>query len=263
MTDEACGPSPGPRAISNVPLHMADVGTENYDQEFTLGLIENEAGDASTRCSRPCRGSAPGLTASVRSAASRSPSRGSGLPYTKHCIQYYCGSWRVNERQGRRRRRRRTGIRDGGRRAGRWITLLGRHRAGRMAFDDHQSRSSLTDRPRRAGAGHHNVLELHQPFRRPLGPQAATSYSSLFFATASRSRRGGGVCYYNIRPQRPKPTGADRRARPDRSRRWATSTTASSSVPSTNVHFTSTRSGSAYRHLQLRRQHARRRRDHP
>jgi DnaK suppressor protein len=28
--------------LSNLPLHMADVGTENYDQEFTLGLIENE-----------------------------------------------------------------------------------------------------------------------------------------------------------------------------------------------------------------------------
>src|SRR5262249_41235198 len=28
--------------LSSVPLHMADLGTENYDQEFTLGLIENE-----------------------------------------------------------------------------------------------------------------------------------------------------------------------------------------------------------------------------
>ena len=28
--------------LSNVPLHVADVGTENYDQEFTLSLIENE-----------------------------------------------------------------------------------------------------------------------------------------------------------------------------------------------------------------------------
>ncbi len=28
--------------LSNMPIHMADVGTENYDQEFTLGLIENE-----------------------------------------------------------------------------------------------------------------------------------------------------------------------------------------------------------------------------
>lgn len=28
--------------LSSVPLHLADLGTENYDQEFTLGLIENE-----------------------------------------------------------------------------------------------------------------------------------------------------------------------------------------------------------------------------
>ncbi len=28
--------------LSNMPLHMADVGTENYDQEFDLGLIENQ-----------------------------------------------------------------------------------------------------------------------------------------------------------------------------------------------------------------------------
>src|SRR5438067_1147014 len=44
MTDEALnrnGPE-GSGNLSNLPLHMADVGTENYDQEFTLGLIENE-----------------------------------------------------------------------------------------------------------------------------------------------------------------------------------------------------------------------------
>ena len=28
--------------LSNVPLHMADVGTDNYEQEFTLGLMESE-----------------------------------------------------------------------------------------------------------------------------------------------------------------------------------------------------------------------------
>ncbi|MEM8495590.1 MAG: hypothetical protein AAF663_09420 [Planctomycetota bacterium] len=28
--------------ISNVPLHMADVGSENYDREFNLGLLESE-----------------------------------------------------------------------------------------------------------------------------------------------------------------------------------------------------------------------------
>jgi len=44
MTDEALGRDQPESSgnLSNVPLHMADVGTENYDQEFTLGLIEND-----------------------------------------------------------------------------------------------------------------------------------------------------------------------------------------------------------------------------
>ena len=28
--------------LSTMPLHMADIGSENYDQEFTLGLVESE-----------------------------------------------------------------------------------------------------------------------------------------------------------------------------------------------------------------------------
>jgi len=28
--------------LSNLPLHMADVGTDNYQQEFTLGLVQSE-----------------------------------------------------------------------------------------------------------------------------------------------------------------------------------------------------------------------------
>ena len=44
MTDEALQSTGNGSSgnLSNVPLHMADVGSENYDQEFTLGLIENE-----------------------------------------------------------------------------------------------------------------------------------------------------------------------------------------------------------------------------
>ena len=44
MTDEALKRNQPESSgnLSNLPLHMADVGTENYDQEFTLGLIENE-----------------------------------------------------------------------------------------------------------------------------------------------------------------------------------------------------------------------------
>src|SRR6516165_8303789 len=46
MTDEALRRNliNGSGSLSSVPLHMADLGTENYDQEFTLGLIENEQG---------------------------------------------------------------------------------------------------------------------------------------------------------------------------------------------------------------------------
>jgi RNA polymerase-binding transcription factor DksA len=28
--------------LSSLPVHMADVGTDNYEQEFTLGLIESD-----------------------------------------------------------------------------------------------------------------------------------------------------------------------------------------------------------------------------
>ena len=30
--------------ISSMPIHMADLGSDNYEQEFTLSLMENEEG---------------------------------------------------------------------------------------------------------------------------------------------------------------------------------------------------------------------------
>ncbi len=30
--------------LSSMPIHMADVGSDNFEQEFTLGLMENEEG---------------------------------------------------------------------------------------------------------------------------------------------------------------------------------------------------------------------------
>lgn len=30
--------------LSNLPIHMADMGTDNYEQEFTLGLVEKDRG---------------------------------------------------------------------------------------------------------------------------------------------------------------------------------------------------------------------------
>ncbi len=31
--------------LSHVPIHMADVGTDNYDRDLTIGLIQNSEGE--------------------------------------------------------------------------------------------------------------------------------------------------------------------------------------------------------------------------
>jgi DnaK suppressor protein len=41
MESEALRSSNGSN-LSNLPLHMADMGTDNYEQEFTLGLMEKD-----------------------------------------------------------------------------------------------------------------------------------------------------------------------------------------------------------------------------
>src|SRR6516165_6230636 len=89
MTDEALRRNliNGSGNLSNVPLHMADIGTENYDQEFTLGLIENEQGtlelvnEALDRLDRGKYGRC------IECGESISKPRLQALPYTRHCIQ--------------------------------------------------------------------------------------------------------------------------------------------------------------------------------
>ncbi len=34
--------SSGGSNLSTLPIHMADMGTDNYEQEFTLGLVEKD-----------------------------------------------------------------------------------------------------------------------------------------------------------------------------------------------------------------------------
>ena len=72
--------------LSNLPLHMADVGTENYDQEFTLGLIENEQltleqiQEALTRIDRGTFGKCQDCGSPIAKP------RLQALPYTPYCI---------------------------------------------------------------------------------------------------------------------------------------------------------------------------------
>jgi DnaK suppressor protein len=44
LTDEALRTTGGEASgsLSNTPIHMADLGSDNYEQEFTLGLLQNE-----------------------------------------------------------------------------------------------------------------------------------------------------------------------------------------------------------------------------
>src|SRR5262249_15189382 len=44
LTDEALRRTGGGAAgnLSNMPIHMADLGTDNFEQEFTLSLLQNE-----------------------------------------------------------------------------------------------------------------------------------------------------------------------------------------------------------------------------
>ena len=44
LADEALRTAGGEASgnLSNTPIHMADLGTDNYEQEFTLSLIETE-----------------------------------------------------------------------------------------------------------------------------------------------------------------------------------------------------------------------------
>jgi RNA polymerase-binding transcription factor DksA len=88
MTDEALRRDQPDSSgnLSNVPLHMADIGTENYDQEFTLGLIENEQGtlelvnEALERLDRGKFGRC------VECGEAITKPRLQALPYTRHCI---------------------------------------------------------------------------------------------------------------------------------------------------------------------------------
>lgn len=73
--------------LSLMPIHMADVGTDNYEQEFTLSLMQNEEGvlelvesalerieDGDYGICTECQGRIP-------------KTRLSAIPYTPHCVK--------------------------------------------------------------------------------------------------------------------------------------------------------------------------------
>ncbi|MGH7170733.1 MAG: TraR/DksA family transcriptional regulator [Gemmataceae bacterium] len=73
-------------SLSNAPLHMADLGTDNFEQDFTLGLLQNqeqaltEIGEALERIHRGTFGLCEECQAAIPKA------RLKALPYTRHCV---------------------------------------------------------------------------------------------------------------------------------------------------------------------------------
>jgi RNA polymerase-binding transcription factor DksA len=72
--------------LSNAPLHMADLGTDNYEQEFTLGLMQNqeqaleEISLALDRIERGTYGRCEECGGPIPKA------RLQALPHTRHCV---------------------------------------------------------------------------------------------------------------------------------------------------------------------------------
>ena len=49
--------------LSSMPIHMADIGSDNFEQEFTLSLMENEGVGPGKKSSRRWSGSRKAPTA--------------------------------------------------------------------------------------------------------------------------------------------------------------------------------------------------------
>jgi RNA polymerase-binding transcription factor DksA len=88
LADEALRTSQqGSGNHSNMPLHMADVGSENFEQEFTLSLLANEEqvlGEIAAALDRLRDGNF-GRCEECQGAIAKPRLR--ELPYTRYCVE--------------------------------------------------------------------------------------------------------------------------------------------------------------------------------
>ena len=74
--------------LSSMPIHMADIGTDNYEQEFALGLMESERkllreiDEALGRIENQTYGVCEGTGKLIRKA------RLEAQPWAKYCVEY-------------------------------------------------------------------------------------------------------------------------------------------------------------------------------
>jgi DnaK suppressor protein len=88
--DEALGKSrlDATGDLSSMPIHMADLGTDNYEQEFALGLLDSERrllreiDDALGRIEQRKYGVCEGTGSQIPKA------RLEAQPWARYCIEY-------------------------------------------------------------------------------------------------------------------------------------------------------------------------------
>jgi RNA polymerase-binding protein DksA len=74
--------------LSSMPIHMADIGTDNYEQEFALGLMDSERkllreiDDAMGRIEQGTYGTCEGTGKPIPKA------RLEAQPWARHCVEY-------------------------------------------------------------------------------------------------------------------------------------------------------------------------------
>ncbi len=89
LTDEALRRAGGGAAgnLSNMPIHMADLGTDNFEQEFTLSLLKNEEqlldqiGAALERMNQGTYGRCEDCGGEIAKA------RLQAVPYARYCVE--------------------------------------------------------------------------------------------------------------------------------------------------------------------------------
>ena len=73
--------------LSSMPIHMADVGTDNYEQEFTLSLMENDE-DTLDKIEAALERIEDGTYGSCVECAGKVPkTRLNAIPYTPYCVK--------------------------------------------------------------------------------------------------------------------------------------------------------------------------------
>lgn len=73
--------------LSSMPIHMADVGTDNFEQEFTLSLMENEE-ETLIQIDAALERIEDGVYGLCVECEARIPkTRLNAIPYTPHCVK--------------------------------------------------------------------------------------------------------------------------------------------------------------------------------